>query len=248
MMSLFHAFVYVPIYNLLVFLVGIIPGGDIGLAVIAATIIVRLVIMPLTFAQLRTARASRALAPEMKEIQARYKEDPEKRGRETLALYKKYGINPFAGIFVALLQLPIVLGLYFVFQSHTLATIDTSLLYSFISVPAQISPLFLGIFAVAETSILLAILAAFFQGVQIWYSIPLPPKPAKPGTDMQEDFGRMMALQMRFLLPLFIGIAAFYTSNAIALYFITGAIIGIIQEFIVQRQKFSPPDNTSAPI
>ncbi len=248
MMSLFHSIVYVPIYNLLIFLVDIVPGGDIGIAVICATIIVRLAILPLTFSQLRTARASRALQPEMKKIQALYKEDPEKRGRETLALYKKYGINPFAGILTALLQFPILIGLYLVFQSHTLSTVDTSLLYSFVSVPSQVSPLFLGIFAVAGTSLLLAALAAAFQCIQIWYSIPVPPKSDKPGTDMQEDFARVMALQMRFLLPIFIGIAAFYTSSAIALYFITGAVVGIVQEFIVRRQKFSPPDSTSAPI
>ena len=248
MMSFFHTVLYVPIYNLLIFLVDVIPGGDIGLAVIAATLIVRIIIMPLTFSQLRTARAIKALQPELKEIQERHKKDPELKAKEIFAVYKKYGINPFAGILVPLLQLPILIGLYWVFNSHTLLTVDTAILYLFVSAPETIAPLFLGIFAVAGTSVFLAILAGLFQGVQIWYSIPVPPKSDKKGADMQADFGRVMALQMRFILPIFIGIAAFYTSNAIALYFITAAAVSIVQEFIVRRQKFSPPDPTSAPL
>ncbi|KND46880.1 MAG: YidC/Oxa1 family membrane protein insertase [Parcubacteria bacterium C7867-004] len=246
MASLFHTFIYVPIYNLLIFFVDIIPGGDVGLAVIAATLVVRLIIMPLSFAQLRTGRVMRLLQPEMKEIQVKYKDDPERKAKETFALYKRYGLNPFAGIFTALLQIPILLGLYFVFNSHTLLTIDTAMLYGFVSAPSVITPLFLGIFSVAGTSIFLAALAALLQGAQIWYAVPVPPKPEKPGTDLSADFARSMALNMRFLLPVIIGVAAFYTSNAIALYFITTALVSIVQEFVVRKQKVEPVEVAAA--
>lgn len=238
MMSFFHTVLYTPIYNLLMFLTDILPGQDIGLAVVAATLIVKVVLMPLSFAALRTQRAIKAIEPEMKAIREKLKDDKETQAKEMFALYKKYGVNPFAGLLTLIIQLPIVIALYWVFNNKTLLTVDASILYSFVPAPLAISPLFLGIFAVTGVSITLALVAAVTQFAYGWYAIPVPEKSTKkPGTDMQADFGRSLALQMRFMLPVFIGIAAYYTSVAIALYFITSNLVGILQEFIIRRKK-----------
>jgi len=238
MMSFFHTVLYTPIYNLLMFLTDILPGQDIGLAVVVATLIVKVILMPLSFAALRTQRAVKAIEPEMKKIREELKDDKEKQAREMFALYKKYGVNPFAGLVTLLIQLPIIISLYWVFNNKALLTVDTSILYSFVPAPLLISPLFLGIFAVMGASITLAFLAALTQFAYGWYAIPVPEKSTKPpGTDMQADFGRALVLQMRYVLPVFIGIAAYYTSVAIALYFITSNLVGILQEFIVRRKK-----------
>ena len=238
MTSFFHTVLYTPIYNLLMGLTDILPGQDIGLAVIAATLIVKVIIMPLSFAALRTQRAIKAIEPEMKQIRETLKDDKEEQAKQMFALYKKYGVNPFAGILTLLIQLPIVISLYWVFKSKTLLDVDTSVLYSFVPVPDAISPLFLGIFAIMGASITLAFLAALTQFLYGLYAIPVPEKSEK--ADMQADFGRAMATQMRFILPVFIGIAAYYTSVAIALYFITSNLVGILQEFIVRRRKTTP--------
>ena len=220
------------------FLTDILPGQDIGLAVVAATLIVKFILMPLSFAALRTQRAIKAIEPEMKAIREKLKDDKETQAKEMFALYKKYGVNPFAGLLTLIIQLPIVIALYWVFNNKTLLSVDTSILYSFVPAPLAISPLFLGIFAVTGASITLALLAALTQFAYGWYAIPVPEKSTKkPGTDMQADFGRSLALQMRFMLPVFIGIAAYYTSVAIALYFITSNLVGVFQEFIIRRKK-----------
>ncbi|MDQ1299704.1 MAG: YidC/Oxa1 family rane protein insertase [Patescibacteria group bacterium] len=220
------------------FLTDILPGQDIGLAVVAATLIVKVILMPLSFAALRTQRAIKAIEPEMKEIREKLKDDKETQAKEMFALYKKYGVNPFAGLLTLIIQLPIVIALYWVFNNKTLLTVDASILYSFVPAPLAISPLFLGIFAVTGVSITLALIAAITQFAYGWYAIPVPEKSTKkPGTDMQADFGRSLALQMRFMLPVFIGVAAYYTSVAIALYFITSNLVGVLQEFIIRRKK-----------
>lgn len=241
MTAFFHTVLYTPIYNLLMFFTDILPGQDIGLAVIAATLVVKFILMPLSFAALRTQRAIKAIEPEMKKLREQYKEDKETQAKELFALYKKYGVNPFAGFLTLLIQLPIVISLYWVFNSKTLLTVDTSILYSFIPAPDAIAPAFLGIFAITGASITLAALAAITQFAYGWYAIPVPERSKTPGTDMQADFGRALALQMRFMLPIFIGIAAYYTSVAIALYFITSNAVGILQEFIVRLKKPAPP-------
>ena len=241
MVSFFHTVLYTPIYNLLMFFTDILPGQDIGLAVIAVTLIVKIIIMPLSFAALRTQRAIKAIEPEMKEIREKLKDDKETQAKEMFALYKKYGVNPFAGLLTLIIQLPIVISLYWVFNNKELLVVDVSLLYSFVPAPLAISPLFLGIFAVTGASITLALLAGLTQLVYGWYAIPVPEKSTKkPGTDMQADFGRSLAIQMRFMLPVFIAAAAYFTSVAIALYFITSNLVGILQEYIVRRKKIRP--------
>ena len=200
--------------------------------------IVKFILMPLSFAALRTQRAIKAIEPEMKEIREKLKDDKETQAKEMFALYKKYGVNPFAGLLTLIIQLPIVIALYWVFNNKTLLSVDASILYSFVPAPLAISPLFLGVFAVTGASITLALLAALTQFAYGWYAIPVPEKSTKkPGTDMQADFGRALAMQMRFMLPVFIGIAAYYTSVAIALYFITSNLVGVLQEFIIRLKK-----------
>ncbi|MBU2103397.1 YidC/Oxa1 family membrane protein insertase [Patescibacteria group bacterium] len=240
MTSFFHTVLYVPIYNLLIFLTDIIPGQDIGIAVIVATLIVKFIIMPLSFSALRTARAVKVIEPELKEVREKYKDDKEKQAKEMFALYKAYGINPLAGFLTLLIQLPIVISLYWVFNSKELLTVDPSLLYPFVGMPEAVSPAFLGVFAIVGSSIVLAVLAGVTQLIQAWYAIPVPEKSTKKGGDMQADFGRAMALQMRFLLPIFIAFAAYFTSVAIALYFITSNVVSIAQEYIVRKQGIKP--------
>ncbi len=248
MTAFFHTTLYVPIYNLLVFFIGVLPQGDVGLAVILVTLAVKIIIMPLSFQALRTTRAMKAIEPELSALKETYKDDKEAQAKETFALYKKYRINPFASFFTILIQLPILISLYWVFRNKTLFTINTDLLYSFVHAPTLVSHLFLGLISVSGASLLLAVLAALTQFVQAYYSIPMPPKAAAgKNADMQADFARAMTLQMRYVLPIIIGAVA-YTSGAIALYFITSSLVAVAQEFIVRRQKFSPPDSTSAPV
>lgn len=241
MLDFFHTILYVPIYNLLIFLVDVLPGADIGLAVIAATVIVRVIMAPLSMAAQRTARVARVMQPELKELREKYKDEKEEQAKQMFALYKKYGANPFAGLLVLIIQLPIVITLFWVFHNKNLLTVDTSLLYSFVSVPEAVNPLFLGFFLMTASSFFLAGVTALTQLAQAWYTIPVPAKTEKPS--MQEDLGRAMALQMRFILPVVTGVIAF-TSPALALYFTTTNLVSVVQEFFVRREKL--PEPTSA--
>lgn len=229
----FTIVLYAPIYNLLIFLVDILPGGDIGLAVIIVTIIVKLIIAPLTISALRTSRAMQAIQPEFKKLQEQYKDDKELQAKETFALYKKYKINPFASILTLFIQLPVVIALYYVFR-HEVVKFDPTVLYSFVHVPAVISNNFLGFFPLSIHNIPLALLAALTQYLQARYAMPLPP-PAGADASASEQFNRSMAIQMRYMLPVFIGFIAWISSGAIALYFITTAIFTLAQELFMRK-------------
>jgi YidC/Oxa1 family membrane protein insertase len=240
MMSLFHDYLFTPIYNLLVFLVGIMPGGDVGLAVVLATLIVKIVLMPLSFAALKTQKAMKIMEPELKKVREKYKNDKETQARELFALYKKYDVKPLASFLTMFIQIPILIALYFVFINEALPNVDTSLLYSFVQIPAVISTFFLGIFAITKSSLVLAVFAGITQFAQASVMIVVPPKKEASGGTMQEEFGRAMALQARYVLPFIMGLVA-YTSGAVALYFITSNLVGVAQELISRQMKFTFP-------
>lgn len=232
MMSFFHNVIYLPIHNLLVFFIDTVPGHDLGIAVIAVTLVVKLILMPLSLSAVKTQKAMKLLEPELKALKEKYKNNQQELAKETFALYKKNNVKPFASILMLFLQIPIVFGLYFVCRGAITTATDPSLLYSFVSVPDALSPLFLGIFAVTTPSIVLAAVAGLSQLAQAFYTIRMPEKTAEPS--MQEELSRAMASQARFMLPVLIAIFAYVGSGAVALYFVASNLMMLAQEFLVR--------------
>ena len=83
-----------------------------GSAIVALTFATRIVILPLSVSQIRSMRALQAYAPQIKQIQERYKDDKQRQQRELIAFYQENKINPFASCIPLLLQLPVFLALY----------------------------------------------------------------------------------------------------------------------------------------
>ena len=87
-------------------------GLGAGLAIIVFTILMRVVLLPLTIQQFRSQKAMQKLQPELKELQKKHGKDREKLQAETMALYKEHGVNPAAGCFPLVVQMPILFALY----------------------------------------------------------------------------------------------------------------------------------------
>jgi YidC/Oxa1 family membrane protein insertase len=83
-----------------------------GLSIVVLTVLVRLAILPLTIKQVKSMNALRALQPEVKEIQEKYKNDRQRMNQEMMAFYKENNLSPFASCLPLLLQLPVFLALY----------------------------------------------------------------------------------------------------------------------------------------
>jgi YidC/Oxa1 family membrane protein insertase len=232
--SFFHTVFYDPIYNALVALVDLIPGGDVGIAVIIVTIVIRLILLPFSISAARTQRAMKTLEPKLKELKEKHKGDKEKEALETLALYKESKVNPFASILMVFIQIPVLLALYLVFYHEPFPTINTDLLYAFTPVPTAVSLAFLGLISVAGKSLVLAFLAGITQYWQAHVALAGTMKPSDAG-GMQGDFQRIMGLQLKYVFPFIIGVISFTTSGAIALYFITTNLAGVLQEWYVRR-------------
>lgn len=110
--ELFHVLIAKPIFNLLILLIALLPGHNLGAAIIAFTVIVRLAMYPLLRKQLHHAMALRKLQPEIKRIKKEAKGDRQRESQLLMELYKEREINPFGSIGIILVQLPILIALY----------------------------------------------------------------------------------------------------------------------------------------
>lgn len=110
--SIFEVIIVKPIFNLLVFIYGIIPGHNFGLSIILFTIVVRLLMWPLVKKQLHQAKAMRELQPELKRIKKATKGNRQQESLMLMELYKERGISPFGSIGTLIVQLIILIGLY----------------------------------------------------------------------------------------------------------------------------------------
>lgn len=119
-MNIFDLLIVQPIFNLLIGLYSIIPGGDFGISLIIFTVIVRFALFPLVKRQLHQTQAMKKLQPELVRIKKQSKGDKQLESRQMLELYKKHDVNPFRSIGILIVQLPIFIGLYSVIQIFTL--------------------------------------------------------------------------------------------------------------------------------
>ena len=91
--------------------------GNYGVAIILLTVVIKIITWPLQSFTNRSGKRMQALAPKLKEVQAKFKDQPEKITAETMSLYREYGVNPFAGCLPALIQMPVFFSLYFMLQN-----------------------------------------------------------------------------------------------------------------------------------
>lgn len=238
--TIWHTLFFDPVYNGLIFFIDVIPGGDVGLSIIAITIVVKVILLPLSIRAAKTQKAMREIEPQLKQLQEKHKSDREALARSTMELYRESGIRPLSTILLMLLQLPIIFALYLAVLRGggvPLPDINFDLLYFFVPAPETVDMIFLGFINIAEKSLPLAFLAGFTQFIHAQLSLPKL-EPRKEGvTDMKADFARSMNVNMRYVLPVVIGVVAYTFSASVALYFTISNLVAIAQEFVLRKHR-----------
>jgi YidC/Oxa1 family membrane protein insertase len=234
----FHAVIYNPLYNGLVFLVGIIPTHDMGIAVVILTIVVRIIIFPLSRRAVAAQLAMKKIAPEVEKLKVKYP-DKQEQSRAIFALYKERGVHPFASFGLVLVQFPILIALYWVFYRSGFPHVDPALLYSFVHPPAGINMEFLGVVDMGSRSVILAALAGITQF--IYTRLAMGPREKVPEgspveASLSGDMAKSFDLQARYVLPAMIAIIGFSVAAAAPLYWATSNTFMIIQEYLAGRR------------
>ena len=232
LVDIFNNFLYYPLFNSLILIYNYLPGHDFGLAIIVLTIIIRIILYPISVKALNSQKVLQKLQPQMKEIQEKYKDDKEKQTKEILELYKREKVNPFSGLFLALIQLPILIALYNVFWNGlNLKELDN--LYSFVLNPAQINPLFFGLVDLSKSNFIFSILAGIIQFFQTKMLIPQDSKNKTKETDINS----IIQKQMVYIFPFITVIILLKLPSALGLYWTISGIFSIVQQHFIFKNK-----------
>ncbi|MCR5758316.1 MAG: YidC/Oxa1 family membrane protein insertase [Selenomonas sp.] len=179
-----------------------------GWAIILLTIIVKMALYPLTVKQVKSMKAMQELSPKMKKIQEKYKDNPQMMQQKIGALYKDAGVNPLAGCLPLLIQMPILMGMYYS-------------LYNF-SYPTPESAYFLWMTSMSEPDPLyiLPVLSALTTFLQ---------------QKMTTTESNPQMKMMMFIMPLFIGWISINFPSGLVLYWVTMNVVQIVQQWWMYR-------------
>jgi len=186
-------------------------GGNYGWAIIIVTIIVRLAILPLMIKQTKSSKAMQALQPELTALRQKYSSKDQKTQQllqqETMALFQKHGVNPMAGCFPLIIQMPILIGFYHAI-SRTREIAQGSFLWFDLGEkdPYYILPIVAGITTFIQQKMMMA------------------------GTANQNPQMAMMV----WMMPIMIVIFAFNFPSALSLYWVVGNIFMIVQTYFIK--------------
>jgi YidC/Oxa1 family membrane protein insertase len=223
-----------PMLNTLMVLY-VVLFNQMGVAIIAFTILVRLITLPLTLKQINQMRAMSALAPKLREVQTRYGRDRARASQETMRLYREAGVSPVGCLGPMVIQMPILFGLYQVLV-QTLFTRPDDLvalsekLYSWIplssvytAAPLNEKFLWLDLSEPDPSRIITPLLVAASTWVQQKMT-------TTPSTDPRQQSSQNMMLWM---IPIMLGFFALSFPSGLSLYWIVSNIIGIAIQYFV---------------
>ena len=220
---------------------------DFGLAIVAVTLLIRLVLYPLFVTQIRSQRAMQEVAPALKQLQAKYGKDRQRMAEEQMKLYKEHGVNPAMGCLPLLLQMPILFAMYAAFQQAPLLTGDQlrAALWPFISVPVaggetlDMTAHWLPWIGDCTTNgVALRGLACHDQfGIlpivagasQLIASLMAQPRTAPVNQDPQAK----MMQSMVYYFPIITVVIAWQLPAGLAVYWVTTTLFQIVQQYFV---------------
>ena len=221
-MEIFFTLFYQPIFNLLIFLYNIVPLHDLGLAIILLTLIVRLLLYPLSVKAIKSQKDLQTIQPEIEKIKEKHKNNKEKMGPELMALYKERNINPFSSCLPVLIQLPFLIAIYQVFFNILSKGEGMGALYTFIPNPGTMNTIAFGFIDFIEKNIWIAFLAGL---AQFWQSKTMMSK--------KQQVSSPMATQMMYMMPVITVVIGANFPAGLTFYWLVNTLFSVAQQYLV---------------
>lgn len=184
---------------------------NLGLAIVIMTIIIKLIMYPLTQKQIQSTKAMMELQPKMKALQEKYKDDKQRLNMELANLYKTEGVNPLAGCLPLLIQMPIMIGIFYGIRDYNYAA-HPEIVTSF---------LWLKDISQADPTYILPVLSALTTFIQTKQTMP--------------DTGNAQGKIMGYFMPLFIGYISLTFPAGLVLYWVVMNIMQIAQQAMMNK-------------
>jgi YidC/Oxa1 family membrane protein insertase len=211
-----------------------------GVSIIIFTIFIRTLTIPLTVKSLKSSRNMQAIQPLMKEVQKKYKDDRQKQQEETMKLYREYGINPAAGCFPLLVQIPIFFGLFAALQFTLQSSANPAHLAALQAIlwnPAWATAgfadfgtssfLWVPSLAAADPLFIWPVLSGLFQFFQS--RMAMPKRDPNVPQDAQQ---RMMSGMMQFM-PIYITLISLGFPAGNVIYWAFSSLFGAVQQYFI---------------
>lgn len=204
--------------------------GNLGLSLVLLAALIRLMFWPLNTAQFKAMMGMQKIAPQIKRLQTRYKEDPQKMQQETMALYKSEGVNPLAGCWPMLLQLPVLFSVYYAVIAHK----DVYEKAAFLWVGSPLSTAFPNIFAASLSHVDIVLLVLYI--VSQYASMRFTSMPATDPAQAQQ------LKIMQIISPVMIGFFGFKYQwpAAMVLYWLAYNLLTMGQQIYLMRKYHEP--------
>ena len=181
-----------------------------GFPIILLTILIKLVTYPLTVKQVKSMKAMQEIQPKMKKIQEKYKSDPQMLQQKTGELFREAGVNPLAGCLPLLVQMPILMGMYYALFNFTFPSAEAA---AFFWLPSMSEP---------DPYYILPVLSAATTFLQ----------QKMTSSEMTGEMKIMMTV-----MPLFIGWISLTFPSGLVLYWVTMNVVQIIQQWWMYRSE-----------
>jgi YidC/Oxa1 family membrane protein insertase len=231
---MFTTLFYQPVLNLLIVLYNVIPGHDFGLAVIGLTIIIKLLLYPLSQHTIKSQKELQEVQPKIEELKKTHKDNKEALAKATMELYREHKINPFSSCLPLLIQLPFLFAVFQVFQKFG-QNLDQSLVYSFVAKPEFSSGLmFLNYIDLSQNNLILAALAALAQFLQTNMMMNKQPK-QQPG--QEQNIAAIMNKQMLYMMPILTLLIGSGLPGGLTLYWFVFSALSALQQFYVLKKN-----------
>ncbi len=244
---------YQPLVNILFLFYKL--SGNFGVALIVLTLLIRILLIPLTLPSLRAAEKMRKLGPELEKLRKKYGKDKQKLAKAQLELYQKEGINPAAGCLPQIVQLIVLITLYQAFiqvlqagNSEVITNLN-EVLYPFLRLPSStvINTRFLFLdlskpdilripglpFPLPGLFLIASALIQFLSSKMMQPAVEIAKKQAEKTPETQDDMAAAMQTQMLYLFPLMTILIGLSFPSGLVLYWLVFSLLTAVQQYFI---------------
>jgi YidC/Oxa1 family membrane protein insertase len=211
------------------------PAGQMGVSLVVLALVLRVVLWPLQTMQFKSMMAMQKVAPMLKKLQTKYKDDPQRLNQETMAIYKTNNVNPLAGCLPLLLQMPILFSVYYVVTLHKDAYATTNFLWIGSSLATEVPKLFnVPVIAASLAQPDLILIAVYM--ISQYLSMRFTTMPTADPAQAQQ------MKMMQIISPLMIGFFGFRAQwpSAMVLYWLAANLFMMGQQLFLLRRYNEP--------
>ena len=194
--------------------------GKFGIAIIIITILMRIIVFPLTLKQEKSMKKMRELQPELDKIKEKYKDDPQEYQKRTAEIYKANNVNPLGGCLPLLIQLPVFVALYYAFSGKTIPN-DATFLWFNLKQPDRL--FMFGNFAFNLLPILNTGVTYLQQKIM-------------SGATQGQD-GNNQLQSMMYTMPLMMLFLFYRMPSGVTLYYLVSGVLSLAQQYIIMKGR-----------